>query len=171
MLEKCLLALIVILSSGFFSKSWEESSTCIMVYKEGGAPAVFQSPKCPRWTLPTMEDVRRQTPNCQSSMLQGRRAHQEDRTVCSLDMRIPFPGQMGVKEVSVGMIAVFDGHNGAEASEMASKLLLEYFFLHMYFLLDGIYSFAFKKSSDRLLHREQHNVIFQGLNLDKDLER
>ena len=92
MLEKCLLALIVILSSGFFSKSWEESSTCIMVYKEGGAPAVFQSPKCPRWTLPTMEDVRRQTPNCQSSMLQGRRAHQEDRTVCSLDMRIPFPG-------------------------------------------------------------------------------
>lgn len=131
---------------------------------------MFQSPKCPRWTLPTMEDVRRQTPNCQSSMLQGRRAHQEDRTVCALDLRIPFPGQMGVKEVSVGMIAVFDGHNGAEASEMASKLLLEYFFLHIYFLLDGIYSFPFKKSSDRLLHRKQHDVIFQGLNLDKDLE-
>lgn len=84
---------------------------------------------------------------------------------------VSWAGQMGVKEVSVGMIAVFDGHNGAEASEMASKLLLEYFFLHMYFLLDGIYSFAFKKSSDRLLHRVQHNVIFQGLNLDKDLER
>lgn len=80
-------------------------------------------------------------------------------------------GQMGVKEVIVGMIAVFDGHNGAEASEMASKLLFEYFFLHIYFLLDGIYSIAFKKSSDRLLYREPHDVIFQGLNLDKDLNR
>lgn len=80
-------------------------------------------------------------------------------------------GQMGVKEVIVGMIAVFDGHNGAEASEMASKLLFEYFFLHIYFLLDGIYSIAFKKSSDRLPYREPHDVIFQGLNLDKDLNR
>lgn len=63
-----------------------------MVYKEGGAPAVFQSPKCPRWTLPTQEDLRRRTTNCQSAMIKGRRSHQEDRTVCALDIRIPFPG-------------------------------------------------------------------------------
>ncbi|XP_016703998.1 putative protein phosphatase 2C 76 [Gossypium hirsutum] len=57
----------------------------------------------------------------------------EDRTVCMLDLRIPFPIKIGVKEVSVGVVAVGDGHNGAEASEMASKLLLEYFALHTYF--------------------------------------
>ncbi|PPD68961.1 hypothetical protein GOBAR_DD34160 [Gossypium barbadense] len=49
----------------------------------------------------------------------------EDHTVCMLDLRIPFPIKIGVKEVSVGVVAVGDGHNGAEASEMASKLLLE----------------------------------------------
>ena len=46
---------------------------------------------------------------------------------------------MGVKEVTVGIMAVFDGHDGAEASDMAPKLLLEYFILHTYFLLDAIY--------------------------------
>ena len=25
------------------------SSTCLTLYQQGGAPAVFQSPKCPRW--------------------------------------------------------------------------------------------------------------------------
>ncbi|OWM77157.1 hypothetical protein CDL15_Pgr017691 [Punica granatum] len=32
------------------------------------------------------------------------------------------------------MVAVFDGHNGAEASEMASKHMFKYFMLHPYFL-------------------------------------
>ncbi|XP_010256233.2 PREDICTED: probable protein phosphatase 2C 51 [Nelumbo nucifera] len=146
--------------------SYGESSTCLMVYKEGGAPAVFQSPKCPRWTLST-DAVRRRTENCQSAMLQGRRKYQEDRIVCALDVRIPFPGSAGTKEVTVGIVGVFDGHNGAEASEMASKLLLEYFFLHIYFLLDGIYSVALKKPTGRLPYKGEAGLDFQVLNWDE----
>lgn len=134
-----------------------------MVYKEGGAPAVFQSPKCPRWTLPN-EAVRTRMRNCQSYIVRGRRKHQEDRTLCALDLQIPFPGRTGVKEVIVGMIAVFDGHNGAEASEMASKLLLEYFFLHVYFLLDGIYSVAFDKPTQKFLHTGEPDSISRVFN-------
>lgn len=66
-----------------------ESSTCLAVYKDGGAPAVFQSSKCPRWKLSNYAPT---TSRCQSAMLQGRRKSQEDRTLCALDMRIPFPG-------------------------------------------------------------------------------
>ena len=33
------------------TRSNGESSTCVTVYEVGGAPAVFQSPKCPHWTL------------------------------------------------------------------------------------------------------------------------
>ncbi|KAK4273099.1 hypothetical protein QN277_021562 [Acacia crassicarpa] len=134
-----------------------ESSTCLTVYKNGGAPAVFQSPKCPRWNL-FDDGSRSQTPaRCQHAMLQGRRKSQEDRTLCVLDVRIPFPGKMGIKEVMVGIVAVFDGHNGAEASEMASKLLVEYFVLHTYFLLDATYSFLLKISSGRLPHKRDHD--------------
>ncbi|PWA65453.1 protein phosphatase 2C family protein [Artemisia annua] len=76
-----------------------ESSTCLSVYKEGGAPAVFQSPKCPRWSLPennrrrdSTETARGGTGRCQSAVRQGRRKASEDRTFCTLDIRIPFPG-------------------------------------------------------------------------------
>ncbi|KAL6007246.1 hypothetical protein ACLOJK_032742 [Asimina triloba] len=193
--------------SAIVSFSSQESSTCLTVYKEGGAPAVFQSPKCPRWTL-SADGEHRRAANCQLAMLQGRRKHQEDRTFCALDMRIPFPGHsddikvscflfgsldilgtilaladfisraftlrtehcwhlspflfstVGVREMNVGMIAVFDGHNGAEASEIASKLLLEYFFLHIYFLLDGIYSVALKKLAEKSPNGVQQDYIF-----------
>ncbi|KAJ6773825.1 PROTEIN PHOSPHATASE 2C 50-RELATED [Salix purpurea] len=78
-----------------------ESSTCLTVYKEGGAAAVFQSPKCPLWKLPNYDSRPRSTATtpsslCQSAMLQGRRKSQEDRTLCALDFRIPFPGKVGV---------------------------------------------------------------------------
>ncbi|KAJ4848090.1 hypothetical protein Tsubulata_047020 [Turnera subulata] len=144
-----------------------ESSTCLTVYKEGGAPAVFQSPKCPRWNLPNHNSPPRTTSygsRCQSASLQGRRRSQEDRTLCALDLHIPFPGKVGVKEVVVGIVAVFDGHNGAEASDMASKLLLEYFALHTYFLLDAAYSFVFKKSTGRLPDKSEKDFVFQLLN-------
>ncbi|CAK7346523.1 unnamed protein product [Dovyalis caffra] len=146
-----------------------ESSTCLTVYKEGGAAAVFQSPKCPRWNFPNYDSRPRSTATatssrCQSALLRGRRKSQEDRTLCALDFRIPFPGKVGVKEVVVGIVAVFDGHNGAEASEMASKLLLEYFALHNYFLLDATYSFFFKKSNGRLPNEGEKDVDFQLLN-------
>ncbi|KAK5810908.1 hypothetical protein PVK06_026225 [Gossypium arboreum] len=149
-----------------------ESSTCLTVYKEGGAPAVFQSPKCPRWKIPNHSGERSPTTatgRCQSAVLQGRRKHMEDRTVCMLDLHIPFPSKIGVKEVSVGVVAVFDGHNGAEASEMASKLLLEYFALHTYFLLDATFSFVLKKQSSRLPNVGEGDIVFQVLNWDKEI--
>ncbi|KAJ1276050.1 hypothetical protein BS78_05G184500 [Paspalum vaginatum] len=65
---------------------------------------------------------------------------------------------MSIKEVDVGVVAIFDGHNGAEASEMASKLLLDYFVLHVYFLLDGIYSMMFRKSTGKLTYSEVANL-------------
>ncbi|KAM4087429.1 hypothetical protein ACJW30_10G176900 [Castanea mollissima] len=168
--------LLLLLAILFATRSNGESSTCVTVYKEGGAPAVFQSPKCPRWTLPnhgsttttTTKTTTTTTAPCQSAILQGRRKSQEDRTLCALDIRIPFPGKMGVKEVTVGIVAVFDGHNGAEASDMASKLLLEYFILHTYFLLDATYSvISSKQSTGRLPDRRVHDFVFQVLNLDE----
>lgn len=147
-----------------------ESSTCLMVYKEGGAPAVFQSPKCPLWKH---YDFRQPpaTVKCQSAMLQGRRKYQEDRTFCVLDVPIPFLGTMGLKEVMVGLLAVFDGHGGAEASEMASKLLLDYFVLHIYFLLDATYSVVLRNSFGSIAENEGQHVAFQVLNWGKDVDR
>ncbi|XP_020586036.1 uncharacterized protein LOC110028503 isoform X2 [Phalaenopsis equestris] len=139
-----------------------ETQTCLAVYKEGGAPAVFQSPKCPRWTLPADSPGGPPT-NCQIAVLQGRRRSQEDRAVCVLDIRIPFLERSGIKEIQVGIVAVFDGHNGAEASDLASKLLVEYFSLHVYFLLDGIYSATLKKSVEKLTYNEKQNEIIRVL--------
>ncbi|KAL4200161.1 hypothetical protein AMTRI_Chr03g148290 [Amborella trichopoda] len=134
-----------------------ESSTCVMVYNEGGAPAVFQSHKCSRWRLD--DERKRPRANCQVAISQGRRRHQEDRAFCALDMRVPFPGRREGKEIKVDLIAVFDGHNGAEASEMASKLLPEYFLLHVYFLLDDIYSILSKKSAEKLPYKEPERIL------------
>lgn len=83
--------------------------------------------------------------------------------------KIFFTGAVGLKEVIVGVVAVFDGHNGAEASEMASKLLLEYFILHTYFLLDATYSSVFKKSMRGLVNSRDGDTVFQLLNWDEVL--
>lgn len=74
---------------------------------------------------------------------------------------------MRIKELDVGVVAIFDGHNGAEASEMASKLFLDYFLLHVYFLLDGIYSMMFRKSTGKLMYREVA-ILNNVFNLNKD---
>ncbi|XVF32510.1 hypothetical protein REPUB_Repub17cG0089000 [Reevesia pubescens] len=157
----------------YTTRSFGESSTCLTVYKEGGAPAVFQSPKCPRWKLLDHDSGKRAAAStkarCQLAMLQGRRKHMEDRTLCMLDLHIPFPSKMGVKQVTVGVVAVFDGHNGAEASEMASKLLLEYFALHTYFLLDATFSVVLKKPLVRLSNMGERDIVFQVLNWDEDI--
>ncbi|EOX94652.1 Phosphatase 2C family protein isoform 4 [Theobroma cacao] len=157
----------------FTTPSYAESSTCLMVYKEGGAPAVFQSPKCPLWKLPNHDSGKSAatstTARCQSALLRGRRKHMEDRTLCMLDLHIPFPSKMGVKQVTVGIVAVFDGHNGAEASEMASKLLLDYFALHTYFLLDATFSVILKRPSGRLPNMGERDIVFQVLNWDEEL--
>ncbi|BBH10266.1 Protein phosphatase 2C family protein [Prunus dulcis] len=164
-----LLGFLIIIAVATLSHG--ESSTCLTVYKEGGAPAVFQSPKCPRWTHSDYASYSRSTSRCQTAMLQGHRKSLEDRTLCALDLRIPFPGKAGVKEVTVGIVAVFDGHNGAEASEMASKLLLEYFVLHTYFLIDASYSAILKKGSGSLQTSADHHSIFQRYNWDGLLDR
>ncbi|KAL0435688.1 UNVERIFIED_CONTAM: putative protein phosphatase 2C 51 [Sesamum radiatum] len=149
-----------------------ESLTCLTVYKEGGAPAVFQSPKCPRWTLSSFKSQHnRLSGACQSAMLQGRRKSQEDRIHCAVDLRIPFPGPQGLKEVKVGIMAVFDGHNGSEASEMASELLLEYFVLHTYFLLDSTYSTLSRKLIRRLPNKGEDGPGFQKIDWNDDLDR
>lgn len=101
---------------------------------------MFQSPKCPRWNWPSPSRSRTGDARCHAAALQGRRKYQEDRLLCALDLRIPFPGKSGTKDVLVGIAAVFDGHNGAEASDMASRLLLDYFALHINFLLDATFS-------------------------------
>ncbi|XP_076914191.1 uncharacterized protein LOC143573109 isoform X1 [Bidens hawaiensis] len=148
-----------------------ESSTCLTVYKEGGAPAVFLSPQCARWSLPKHDSTRRRSTagRCQSATRQGRRKSHEDRTFCTLDILIPFPGPNGIRDTSVGIVAVFDGHNGAEASEMASKLLFEYFTLHTFFLLDSMFSFLSKISKGMLPSKGEHDYASQMLGWDEKL--
>lgn len=80
-------------------------------------------------------------------------------------------GTVGIEEVTVGVVAVFDGHGGAEASDMASKLLLEYFVLHTYFLLDATYASALKKSTGRLRSGREHDAVFRVVNWDEVLGR
>ncbi|KAK9682286.1 hypothetical protein RND81_10G063000 [Saponaria officinalis] len=118
------------------------SSTCLSVYNAGGAPALSDRHAPPR------------NPRCQVAVHQGRGRHQEDRVICALDIRIPFPSSSGLTEVVVGVVAVFDGHNGSEASDMASDLLLEYLILHTYFLLDATFPLFLKKSFGRFSDKE-----------------
>ncbi|KAL0459488.1 UNVERIFIED_CONTAM: putative inactive protein kinase [Sesamum latifolium] len=77
----------------------------------------------------------------------------------------------GLKEVKVGIMAVFDGHNGSEASEMASELLLEYFVLHTYFLLDSTYSTLSRKLIRRLPNKGEDGPGFQKIDWNDDLDR
>lgn len=83
------------------TRAFAESSTCLTLYREGGAPAVFQSPKCPRWKLSDYASHSSSTERCQLAMLQGRRYSQEDRALCALDLRIPFPGTMKILSLSL----------------------------------------------------------------------
>lgn len=93
---------------------------------------MLESPECSEWAL-SAGCPQNQTVNCQSATLQGHREYQEDRIVCHLHMKIPLLGKNGLEEVTVGVVAVFDGHGGNEASEVASKLLLDYFYMHALF--------------------------------------
>lgn len=80
-------------------------------------------------------------------------------------------GPAGITEVTVRVAAVFDGHNGAEASEMASKLLLEYFTLHTYFILDTTFSILSKKSIGRLPNKGEDYRTSQTRNWNEELGR
>ncbi|XP_021770295.1 probable protein phosphatase 2C 51 [Chenopodium quinoa] len=108
------------------------SHSCMRLYNEGGAPAVLQSSEC------SFEYVHPKNPNhttkCQCSSLKGRRKYQEDRVFCDLDMQIDLLGNLGQENVKIGVAAVFDGHGGKEASELAVQLLPYYIQLHISFL-------------------------------------
>ncbi|KAG8389303.1 hypothetical protein BUALT_Bualt02G0215400 [Buddleja alternifolia] len=110
----------------------EVSVSCMMAYEEGGPRAVISSPECPQWVL-SAEPFRNLTRNCQFATLQGHREYQEDRVACNLDVKLPFSGNGVPEEVTIGIAAIFDGHGGEEASEMASKKLFDYFFMHVVF--------------------------------------
>lgn len=63
-------------------------------------------------------------------------------------------GKDGLKEIVVGVLAVFDGHGGKEASEMASNYLLDYFRLHVIFC-------SYKQS---MLSVDKRRLVSQGQN-------
>ncbi|XP_060191045.1 putative protein phosphatase 2C 76 [Lycium barbarum] len=71
------------------------------------------------------------TQNCHFASSEGRRSYQEDRVTCDLNLKIPLFGANGLEEVRVGAVAVFDGHIGSAASEMASNIFLHKFLLKL----------------------------------------
>ncbi|XP_019264222.1 PREDICTED: probable protein phosphatase 2C 51 isoform X2 [Nicotiana attenuata] len=113
------------------SYAYEVSVSCMMAYDEGGASAVFSSPECPQWVFSAA--IQNGTDNCLVATHQGRRKYQEDRVICYPRVTLPVLGEDGPNEASLGIAAVFDGHGGREASEMASQKFLDYFLLHVVF--------------------------------------
>ncbi|KAF7153056.1 hypothetical protein RHSIM_Rhsim01G0068400 [Rhododendron simsii] len=128
-LTLCLLGLITYAIP--FSVGMPEA--CLTVYNQGGASAVLQSPECSLW-IESIQSVHKRTTNCHFTSHQGAIKFHDQHVLCNLDMTIPLPGKYGTEEVRVWVAAVFDGHAGAEASEMASKLLLDYFLVHSMFI-------------------------------------
>ncbi|XP_049408707.1 probable protein phosphatase 2C 51 [Solanum stenotomum] len=126
--EKVAFLLVTFLCS---SCAYEVSVSCMMAYDEGGASAVFNSPECQLWDFSTA--IKNGTDNCLIATHQGRRKYQEDRMTCYPRVTVPVLGKDGVEEASVGIAAVFDGHGGKEASEMASQKFFDYFLLHVVF--------------------------------------
>ncbi|KAK4720117.1 hypothetical protein R3W88_018455 [Solanum pinnatisectum] len=64
--------------------------------------------------------------NCHFASIQGRRSYHDDRVTCNVDLKIPrFGLNDGAEEVKIGVVAVFDGHIGSDASEMASREFLK----------------------------------------------
>lgn len=72
-----------------------------------------------------------------------------------------------MKEVNVSIVAIFDGHGGAEASDMASKLLLEYYSVHVNFLLYEVYSSVMSTDFGRLVFVEEHSGTTPAVNVDE----
>lgn len=107
--EKMTKRLEIVLLLGLFlcaisSANQEVSVACMMVYDEGGAPAVIESPECPQWGLYPRSQNR--TGNCQFATLQGNRDYQEDRIICDLEMNIHFLGIINHPMIHLGFIVV-----------------------------------------------------------------
>ncbi|PHU12956.1 hypothetical protein BC332_19886 [Capsicum chinense] len=71
------------------------------------------------------------TENCHFATSQGRRLYQEDQVTCNVNLKFPLLGRDGIEEVAVGAVAVFDGHIGHVASQMASDVFLDKLMLKM----------------------------------------
>ncbi|KAM3373725.1 putative protein phosphatase 2C 51 isoform X1 [Capsicum galapagoense] len=113
------------------TNAYEVTVSCMMAYDEGGASAVLSSPECPRWDFSAA--IKNGTDDCLVATHQGRRKYQEDRIRCYPHVTVPVLGEDGLNEASMGVAAVFDGHGGKEASEMASQRILDYLLLHVIF--------------------------------------
>ncbi|RXH88412.1 hypothetical protein DVH24_000011 [Malus domestica] len=113
---------------------------CLTLYKHGGASTIFESQECLQWRHSDWyASCSRSMSSYETAVLKDRTRLLEDHILCALDFIIPFPGNGGgIEEVRVGIVAVFYGHNGSEVGDMDSKLLLEYFDLHMHFLVNSI---------------------------------
>ncbi|XP_057863607.2 uncharacterized protein LOC131071684 isoform X2 [Cryptomeria japonica] len=152
-----LLCLCLCVLDGNCDHKSQPQSQCVMAYNDlTTIPAIHVPPKCSNTLQQSHQQHKRNCRkiskdewkekklmgNCQVAQLQGRRTHQEDRIFCAQNIHIPWScsGYPGMQSRKVGLMAVFDGHNGAEASELAVKLLPEYFLLHIYFLLEGLHS-------------------------------
>ncbi|KAM1359934.1 hypothetical protein ACFX11_046893 [Malus domestica] len=137
-----------------------ESSMCLTLYKHGGALAIFESQECLQWRHSDWyASCFRSMSSYETAMLKDRTRLLEDHILCALDFIIPFPGNGGgIKEVRVGIVAVFYGHNGSEVGDMASKLLLEYFDLHMHFLVGASYSAMLENVASRIARL--HNFFY-----------
>ncbi|KAJ4848091.1 hypothetical protein Tsubulata_047021 [Turnera subulata] len=136
------------------------SVSCMMEYDRGGAPAVYASPECGRRWVLSRGFIHNHTflHNCQFATLQGRREYQEDRVACNLDDIVLLPGENGLENVTVGVAAIFDGHGGKEASEMASNFLFDYFHLHVAF---QSYKVIMKHKGVLSDYRALHRVILK----------
>lgn len=151
------------------------SLPCMMAYEEGGVSGVLNSPECP-WLLPSSSSSLHSSNSnnhCPFATLQGRRDYQEDRLLCNLHLHLPFPHGyyysnsflIGVLSCmywnqlklawsiageglpSIGVAAIFDGHGGREASEMASAMLSPYLLINV----------AFMASKRLLPSNDEHN--------------
>lgn len=105
---------------------------CMTLYKEGGVSAVLGSPECAFEYLPPRNHSR--SKKCQFATFQGRRDYQEDRILCDLDMKSDLLGNFCQEDLKIALAAVFDGHGGKEASELAVQLFPFYFQFHVIFL-------------------------------------
>ncbi|KAM3222936.1 putative protein phosphatase 2C 76 isoform X1 [Capsicum annuum] len=65
------------------------------------------------------------TQNCHFATSEGRRLYQEDQVTCDVNLTFPLLGSDGLEDVKVGAVAVFDGHMGCVASEMAANGFLD----------------------------------------------
>ncbi|PWA69626.1 PPM-type phosphatase domain, Protein phosphatase 2C family [Artemisia annua] len=117
-------------------------------YNSGGAPAVLDTTSdCANHHF-MVDFLKKSTKGCEFASVQGYRKYQEDRVTCDIDIRLPLFGNLlpdaekDVKsEAKVDLLAVFDGHGGSEASQMAKQDLLDYFLVH-------VIAGALKKSSN-----------------------